>query len=170
MKIKYLLIVLSVIIIILLISLFAMDNNISNIINYEQINKTNNSSNQTDSLINLNNNSTNVIDPFYIPNSDYVINNINWSNYPNLQKGYVLAAYKAGPNDVLNYYFIEVQICTEIKNTDNDTLVKEQLSGVAKEAKLLYGPVSSITIAGTRSGAAEYFAEILPYNDTVHLP
>ena len=167
MEIKYLLVALSVIIILLCVFILVIDNKF---INQEQFNNVNSSTNQTQIIDNSNNSSTNVIDPFYIQPSDYVINQINWSNYPNLQKGYVLAAYKAAPNDVLNYDFIEVQICTEIKNSENETLIKEQLSGVAKEAKLLYGPVSSITIAGTRGGAAEYFAEILPYNDTVHLP
>ena len=170
MKLKYWLVALSAIItLVLLICLIGTNNNIININKLWQYNNTINTSNQTNIDDNLNNNSTTIIDPFYIPPNDYVINNISWSKYPNLQKGYVLEAEKSEPTDVLNYEFINVQICTEIKDTDNETLIKEQLSGVAKEVKAIYGPISSICIAGTRGGAAEYFAEIWSYNDTVLL-
>lgn len=170
MRIRYWIAAITFLVIVLLIIfLTSTNNNIINI-NYPiQNNKTNNSINQSYINDSPKNNFTPSIDPYYIPPNDYVINNINWSKYPNLQKGYVLAAYKTGPNDVLNYDFVDVQICTEIKDTDNKTLIDEQLSGVAKEAKAFYGSASGITIAGTMGGAAEYFAEILPYNDTVLL-
>lgn len=168
MKFKYWLVTLSIIIILILLVCVVVKNiSIINVINPWQSNNTTNYSNQTDSKNNTNINPTNTIDPLHIPPNDYVINNINWSKYPNLQKGYVLAAYKAGPNDVLNYEFIDVQICTEIQNTGNETLIYEQLAGIARDAKFLYGPASGINIHGTIGGTEYYCASILPYNDTV---
>jgi len=170
MRLKYWLFTSSfIVIVVLIVCLMATNNKIININNLLQSNNTSNSANKSNSSDNLNINSTSVVDPFYIPPNNYVINNINWSKYPNLQKGYVLTAYNTGPNDVLNYDFVDVQICTEIKDTDNETLIEEQLSGVAKEAKIFYGSACGITIAGTRGGAEEYMVSIFPYNDTVML-
>jgi hypothetical protein len=150
---------------ILLILYFILTNGNIGVFNINQSN-TNNSTiqlNVSNSNISQSNN-TNYLD---IPTNDYIINHINWSNYPNLKTGYVLAAYKAGPNDVLNYEFIDVQICTEIKDTDSEIIINEQLTGVAHEARLLYGPASGINIHGTKNGAEYYCVSILPYNDTV---
>jgi hypothetical protein len=101
------------------------------------------------------------------PSNDYTINHINWYVYPNLNTGYIYTVYAAGPNDVLSYEFIEVQICTEIKNTEDRAIIEDQLAGVAREAKKIYGPDSSINIIGTKGGIARWFASILPFNDTV---
>lgn len=102
------------------------------------------------------------------PHNDYVISNINWSLYPNLSTGYIYTVYVAGPNDVIPYKFIEVQICTEVKDTENRTIIIEQLNGVAKEAKKIYGPDSSINIIGTKGGIARWFASILPNDDKIY--
>ncbi|MDI6898125.1 hypothetical protein [Methanocella conradii] len=102
------------------------------------------------------------------PPNDFAINHINWSSYPNLTTGYVYTVYIAGPNDVIPYKFIEVQICTEVKDTENRTIIEEQLAGVAKEAKKIYGPPSSINIIGTKGGVAMWFASILPYEEKVY--
>jgi hypothetical protein len=102
-----------------------------------------------------------------VPPNDDAINHINWSLYPNLQTGYVFLACVSEPNDVISYKFIEVQICTEIKNTEDRAIIDDQLSGVAREAKKIYGPDSSINIIGTKGGIARWFASILPFNDTV---
>jgi len=140
-------------------------NNISNILS-------NNSSIINDD-INLNVNLTPTVsfipnDSLTFPPNDFAINNINWSSYPNLQTGYVYTVYIAGPNNVIPYKFIEVQICTEVKDTENRTVIEEQLGGVAKEAKKIYGPSSSINIIGTKGGVARWFASILPYEETIH--
>ena len=102
-----------------------------------------------------------------VQSNDYAINHINWSLYPNLQTGYVFLACVSDPNEVISYKFIEVQICTEVKNTEDRKTIEEQLSGVAKEAKRIYGPESSINIIGTKGGIARWFASILPHNETV---
>ncbi|WP_237705943.1 hypothetical protein [Methanocella conradii] len=102
------------------------------------------------------------------PPNDFAINHINWSSYPNLQTGYVYLVCIAEPNDVIPYKFIEVQICTEVKDTENRTIIEEQLAGVAREAKKIYGPPSSINIIGTKGGVAMWFASILPYEEKVH--
>jgi hypothetical protein len=102
------------------------------------------------------------------PSNDFVINHINWSSYPNLATGYIFKVYIANPNDIISYKFIEVQICTEITETENRTIIEEQLAGVAREAKTIYGPSSSINIIGTKGGVARWFASILPYEEVVH--
>lgn len=101
-----------------------------------------------------------------IPPSDYVINNINWSSYPNLQSGYVYTVYIAEPTNVVPHKFIEVQILTEVKGTENRTIIREQLSGVALEARKIYGPNSDINIHGTKGGASTWIVSLLPYEDT----
>ncbi|WP_174591911.1 hypothetical protein [Methanocella conradii] len=138
-------------------------NNISNILS--------NNSSIIDDDVNLNVNSTPTVsftpnDSLTFPSNDFAINNINWSSYPNLQTGYVYTVYIAGPNNVIPYKFIEVQICTEVKNTENRTIIEEQLAGVAREAKKIYGPPSSISIIGTKGGAAAWIVSLLPYEDT----
>lgn len=100
-----------------------------------------------------------------IPPSDYVINNINWSSYPNLQSGYVYTVYIAEPTNVVPHKFIEVQILTEVKGTENRTIIREQLSGVALEARKIYGPNSDINIHGTKGGASTWIVSLLPYED-----
>jgi hypothetical protein len=165
MKVKSWFIALLIFIIILLVCLIASNNTISNLVNKEQYNKMNNTTQVNN--ISVANTSQSNIDPYFIPSSEYVINHINWSSYPNLQTGYVLVAEKSGPTYAINYDFIEVQICTEIKNTDSETIILEQLSGVAREAKSIYGPASGVNIHGTKGGASFYCATILPFNDTV---
>jgi hypothetical protein len=102
------------------------------------------------------------------PNSDYAINQINWSSYPNLQTGYVYAVYIAEPTNVISHKFIEVQILTEVKGTENRTLIREQLAGVAREARILYGQNSDINIHGTKGGASTWIVSLLPYDDTIY--
>jgi hypothetical protein len=116
----------------------------------------------TTSIVPINSNSS-----FTFPPSDYTINKINWSKYKNLETGFVYTACVSEPTDVIPYKFIEVEIVTEIKGTENRTIINEQLAGIAKEAKIIYGPNSSIDIIGTKSGIARWFASILPHNDTV---
>lgn len=132
--------------------------------------------------VNSNNTSVNVsttinptiftsIDPnssLNFPPNDYAINHINWSQYPNLSSGYVYTVYVAGPNDVISHKFIEVQICTEIKGTEDETIIYNQLNEAAKEARKLYGSNSDINIIGTKGGVARWFAEILPYEDKIY--
>ncbi|AFC99409.1 hypothetical protein Mtc_0646 [Methanocella conradii HZ254] len=134
--------------------------------------KINNNLNNSSVDLNLTTNLTQIdtIEPnnsFTIPPNDYVINHINWSSYPNLQTGYVYTACISEPTDVIPYKFLEVEIVTEVKNTENKTIIKEQLAGVAKEAKKIYGPGSSIDIIGTKDGIARWFASILPYEDKI---
>jgi hypothetical protein len=103
-----------------------------------------------------------------IPPNDYVINHINWSLYPNLETGYVYLAEIQGPNDYINHKFIVVQILTEIKDTNDNALIDEQLIGVAHEARNIYGPNSGIHIISTKDGVAHLSVSMLPYNDTTY--
>lgn len=102
------------------------------------------------------------------PPNDFAVNHINWSSYPNLQTGYVYLVCISEPTDVIPHKFIEVQICTEVKDTEDRIIIEEQLAGVAREAKKIYGPNGSINIIGTKGGVARWFASILPYDETVH--
>ncbi|MCD1294776.1 hypothetical protein CUJ83_07160 [Methanocella sp. CWC-04] len=105
---------------------------------------------------------------FCIPDNDYVINNIKWSSYPNLEKGYILVADVVGPNQVLNYKFIDVQLLTEVKNTDNEAEIYDQLCCVAREARKIYGPDGGINIYGTKGGVEHYHVEILPHDNIIY--
>lgn len=124
--------------------------------------------NNTNHNITVTINPSSINDTLLIPSNDYVINNINWSSYPHLQRGYVLTSYIAKANEIINHDFIEVQINTEVKSGNNETEIYNQLCGVAKEARNLYGPNSGINIYGTIGGVAYYHVEILPYDDKIY--
>jgi hypothetical protein len=111
-------------------------------------------------------NSTN--DTLKVPPNDFVINNINWSLYPNLQKGYISVAEISGPNDVVSHQFIEVQIHTEVINSDNKTEILKQLDNVAREARFIYGNNSGINVYGDKNGVPYYFSSMIPYDDTIY--
>lgn len=150
--------------IIVIISLFLLAN--YNVINYFNIH--NSSINSTidptpSTIVTINPNNS-----FDYPPNDFVINHMNWSSYPNLTTGYVYTVYIAGPNEVIPYKFIEVQICTEITGTEDRSVIIEQLNGIAREAKMIYGPNSSINIIGTKGGIARWFASILPNEDQIN--
>ncbi|BAI60164.1 hypothetical protein MCP_0092 [Methanocella paludicola SANAE] len=102
-----------------------------------------------------------------LPN-DYVINNINWTQYPNLQQGYIYKVYIAGPTDTVPYKFMEVQILTEVKDTNDRELIRSQLSGVAYEVRKIYGPNSDIHILGTKNGAATWDISLYPNQNDAH--
>ena len=133
------------------------------------INNINNSSSNTPSLtITDSPASTEQNNILIVPTNDYVINHINWSLYPNLETGYVYTVYIAEPTNVVPHKFIEVQILTEVKGTENRTIIRNQLSGVAQEARKIYGQNSSINIHGTKGGASAWIVSLLPYDDTIY--
>jgi hypothetical protein len=103
-----------------------------------------------------------------IPPSDSVINNINWSSYPNLQTGYVYLAEVQGPNEYINHKFVVVQILTEIKGTEDKNIIIEQLSGIAREVRKTYGPNSGVHIISTKGGVAGLSVSMLPYSDLTY--
>lgn len=103
-----------------------------------------------------------------IPPDDYVINHINWSLYPNLEKGYIYMAQIIGPTDTIPHKFIEVQILTEVTDTSDLTLIRSELSGVAYEVRDIYGPNSDIHILGTKDGAATWDITLYPYENNAH--
>ncbi|WP_174591162.1 hypothetical protein [Methanocella conradii] len=163
MKFKFEIIIIGMISLIICLLLFIY-------INEYNYNFNNNSSIDTNYLIA---NTTHIVsmDPnnsLTFPPNDYAINHINWSSYPNLQTGYTYLVCIAEPTDVIPHKFIEVQICTEVKDTDDREIIEKQLAGVAIEAKRIYGPNSDINIIGTKGGVARWFASILPYEETIH--
>jgi|SRR5271157_720157 len=103
-----------------------------------------------------------------IPQNDYVINHINWTDYPSLQTGYIYKVYVSEPTYVVPHKFIEVQIQTEVMNVDNKTEIYKEIDGVAREARNIYGPNSGINIIGTKGGIAYYFSSMLPYDDKIY--
>lgn len=164
MKLRSILPIICLIIIILIISMLAITSYSYFIFNH---NSSNNSS--TISIVTIN--PTVTVDPnssLAFPPNDIALNKINWSSYTNLKTGYVYLACIAEPTDVVHHKFIEVQICTEVVDTENEATIQEQLAGVAREAKIIYGPNSDINIIGTKGGIARWFASILPYDDKIH--
>jgi hypothetical protein len=164
MKLKYYTSIIGIGAILLIISLIILNH-----IGFINLNSTN----DTRTIINPTIIPTAVVsvDPYsslIYPSNDIAINGINWSSYPNLQTGYVFLVCIAEPTNVIPHKFIEVQICTEVKDTENRTIIINQLNGVAKEAKQIYGPYSSINIIGTKGGVARWFASILPNDDKIN--
>jgi hypothetical protein len=154
-------------IIVLLISLFIILASFE-YLHINPINKNNTLNNTSISLsvtpiVDENNNTT-----LNIPPNDYVINNINWSSYPNLQRGYVSVSEISKPNAVVSHEFIEVQIHTEIINSDNETEIMMQLDSVAREARKIYGENSGINIYGDKDGIFYYSSSMIPYDDTIY--
>jgi len=103
-----------------------------------------------------------------MPPNDFVINHINWSEYTNLEQGYVYLDRIEGPTDTIPHKFIEIQILTEVKNTSNSSLIRSELSGVAFEVRNIYGPNSDIHILGTKDGAATWDITLYPYESNAH--
>jgi hypothetical protein len=138
------------------------------------LNKSNTSIN-TSYINNTVNNTSTAIDynaTLYIPPNDYVINHINWSNYPDLQQGYVHDAQIADPtgtdpNGNITHKYIDVGIYIEIKN-DDPSKVLEEIKGVARETRTIYGPNSCVMIFATKNGVLYNYINTLPYTDQLH--
>jgi hypothetical protein len=104
-----------------------------------------------------------------IPSNDYVINQINWSNYPNLERGYVQDVQILDTNGgTINHKFIDVSIYVEIKTEDNDSTILDQMKGVLKETRTIYGPNSRIFIFCNKNGVFDHAIDLLPYDDTIY--
>ncbi len=152
MKVKLIITVIGLFILLAIISLLVVASNNGYIFN-------NNLNNSSSTNLNTTINPTPLItvDPnnsLKFPSNDFAINHINWSSYPDLRTGYVYLVCISEPTDVIPHKFIEVQICTEVKDTEDRAIIREQLAGVAREAKKIYGPGSSIDIIGTKGGVA----------------
>jgi hypothetical protein len=139
-------------------------------INFTNSNKTNISINNTSTITpspSVDYNST-----LNLPSNDYVINHINWSNYPYLQQGYIRDARISDPdgtdpkNDI-THKFIKVEIYVEIKN-DNQSEVANDMKAVAVEARNIYGPNSLIFIIATKNGVYYNSLNTYPYEDTIY--
>jgi hypothetical protein len=162
------------IIIVLLLSLLIILASYEYTNNIELNNTTNNNSINTTNLSNTTNVSLTATptdgnnSTLYLPPNDYVINNINWPLYPNLQKGYVSVSEISEPNSIVPHKFIEVQIHTEIINSDNETEIMRQLDSVAREARKIYGENSGINIYGDKHGIFYYSSSMIPYDDNMY--
>jgi hypothetical protein len=164
-----LVILILILLIILAIGIFLFSNN------HFQNNVINNNKSTNDSTIPsiivskspplLVNNSNNS---FMLPTNDYVINHINWSLYPNLNTGYIYLSEVCEPNEIVTHKFIGVEILTEIKDTNNVTIIKNQLGKVAKETRKLYGPNSAICILGTDHGIVSWTVTMRVYDDIIY--
>jgi hypothetical protein len=133
-------------------------------------NKTNSSTNYTLTITPLP-----TIDNYYtlnIPSNDYVINHINWSDYPYIQQGYVREAKISDPNEAdlkynLTHKYIDVEIYIEITQ-DNQSEVVNEMKGVAREARNIYGNNSEIFIIANKNGVFYNNVNTYPYEDTVY--
>lgn len=173
MKLKIIYIVaLAFFLIIIVIGSYTMIKNYDlNSINIFNTNQTNTNDNHTS-------NNTTIILPSPIidynntltmPSNDYVINHINWSYYPNLERGYIQDAQILDTNGgTINHKFIDVSIYVEIKNEDNESTILNQMKGVLKEARIIYGSNSRIFIFGNKNGVFDHSIDMLPYDDTIY--
>jgi len=129
----------------------------------------NNSSNLNQINNKLNQNSTiNDNNSINIPSNDSIINNINWSRYPNLQMGYVHFAQECEPNDIVPHKYVAIGIITEVKNYDNRTLIYKQLSEIALEIRRMCGPNTAICVFGTNHGILEWTVSMRVYDDKIY--
>jgi hypothetical protein len=139
-------------------------------INFFNSNKTNSSINNSSTIAptpTLDYNST-----LNLPSNDYVINHINWSNYPYLQQGYIRDASIYDPTDAdiknnLTHKYINVEIYIEII-TDNQSEVVNEMKSVAREARRIYGPNSLIFVITNKNGVYYNSLDIYPYDDTIY--
>lgn len=139
-------------------------------VNLQNVNKTNSTTNYILTIT-----PSPTIDYNYtliVPSNDYVINHINWSNYPYLQRGYIRDARISDPtgtdpaNDITHKY-IDVEIYIEINN-DNQSEVVNEMKHVASEARTIYGPNSLILIVTTKNGVYYNNVNTYPYEDTIY--
>jgi hypothetical protein len=170
MKIKNLIIIFVILLIIILtigvytiISKYNYNNIMNNSSNHSINNSTTiNFNNATVTPNIISNNSLTVI-----PN-DYLINHITWKSYPNLEVGYVIENEVLMPNDIVNHPYIAIEIATEVKDTDNDTVINSQLSAIATEVRQVYGPNTAIVIMGMDHGVLVWSVTMRVYDDNIY--
>ena len=102
-----------------------------------------------------------------MPN-DKLINNIHWKLYPNFDTGYVIANEIMEPNDDINHNYIAVEIATEMKDGTNDTDMYNQLSGIAREVRRMYGPNCAIGIMAMDHGVLINTVQMCIYDDNTY--
>lgn len=103
-----------------------------------------------------------------LPPKEYVLQNINWSNYSLLQNPYFHNYEVSDPTFVVDHKFLYVVIVVEINDAKNKTEIFNQLSGVVLEERKLLGPNSAPNIWGTVDGVMVYNAALIPYETKMH--
>jgi hypothetical protein len=169
MKLKFYIITGIILIIIILVGVYTIKN--STIPINSTIDKTNESFNN--SIVN-NTNITVTPIPFdynstlSIPSNDYIINHINWSSNPNLEVGYIDLAQVMEPNEYVPHTFVAVGIKTQVINTDNDTIIREQLSNVARDVRRICGPNTAIVIMGMNHDVLGWSVTMRVYDNNIY--
>lgn len=169
MKIKFWVLLGIIFLIIILVGVYTIKNSTTTL--NSTINKTNESFNN--SLINSTTISITPLPFDYnntltIPSNDYIINKINWSSNPNLEIGYIDLAQVMEPNEYVPHTFIAVGIKTQVVNTDNDTIIREQLSNVARDVRRICGPNTAIVIMGMDQGVLAWSVTMRVYDDNIY--
>lgn len=100
-------------------------------------------------------------------NNDHIINNINWSKYPLLEKSYISDNRVAGPNSVINHTFIVVTVRVNIKDPDNTNELYHEMAGMVIEIRQVLGPNSSPEVMGEVNGIYSYDAEMIPFDNRI---
>jgi hypothetical protein len=103
-----------------------------------------------------------------LPSQEYVMQNINWSNYTLLLNPYFRNFEVSDPTYVNDHKFLYVVIVVEINDASNKTEIFSQLSGVVLEERKLLGPNSGPTVWGTVDGMMVYYAAQIPCDTTVY--
>jgi hypothetical protein len=166
---KLIIIIVIILIIVLTIGVYTIIGK-SNYYNF--INNSSNHSINSSTTINFGNT---TVTPIIISNNnltvipnDYLINNITWKSYPNLEIGYVIENEVLEPNAIVNHSYIAIEIATEVKDTDNDTIINSQLSAIATEVRHIYGPNTAIVIMGMDHGVLAWSVTMKVYDDNIY--
>jgi hypothetical protein len=102
-----------------------------------------------------------------LPSQEYILQNINWSNYSLLQNPYFHNHEVSDPTEVVDHKFLYVVIVVEINDAKNRSEILKQISGVVLEERRILGPNSGPTIWGTVDGICVYYAALRPYETDV---
>lgn len=111
MKNRFTIIVIVLIMLLFFITYIILDTNFIN----ATLNNTTIDMNNSSRIITIDINSSSTPQQFYsdnnslsIPSNDYVINNINWSSYPNLEVGYIDLAQVMEPNEYVSINLLQL--------------------------------------------------------------
>jgi hypothetical protein len=136
------------------------NNRDSSVINNDSINNLSVENNSTITEDIIQNNLT-------LPSQEYILQNINWSNYSLLQNPYLHNYEVSDPTYVIDHKFLYVVIVVEIKDAKNQAEILKQISGVVLEERNILGPNSGPTVWGTVDGICLYYAALTPYETDV---
>jgi hypothetical protein len=156
-----------IILVILLAVNTLCDNEVDNFSNEDRI-TINNSSKNDMSMANASTMTEQLANEnLMLPSREYILNNINWSNYSLLSNPYIHSHEVSDPTFVINHKFLYLVIVVEIKDATNKTEILNQISGVVLEERKMLGPNSGPSVWGTVDGMWVYYGAMIPYESHI---